>query len=57
MRPQACGGIRFAIPPYGLAVSGTDRAKGLVQLKTFAEQNRTHPLAADAQRAISQIEK
>lgn len=40
-----------------LAVSGTDRAKGLVQLKSFAEQNRTHPLAADAQRAISQIEK
>lgn len=40
-----------------LAVSGTDRAKGLAQLKTFAEQNRTHPFAADAQRAVSQLEK
>jgi len=40
-----------------LAVSGTNRVKGLVQLKGFVEQNRTHPLAADAQRVISQIEK
>jgi TolA-binding protein len=40
-----------------LAVSGTDKVKGLVQLKAFAEQNRTHPFAADAQRLISQIEK
>jgi len=40
-----------------LAVSGTDRAKGLAQLKAFAEKNRAHPFAADAQRAISQLEK
>jgi len=40
-----------------LAMSGTDRAKGLAQLKIFTEQNRTHPLATDAQRVISQIEK
>ena len=40
-----------------LAVSGTDRAKGLTQLKAFAEQNRTHPFATDALRVISQIEK
>jgi TolA-binding protein len=40
-----------------LAVSGSDRAKGLAQLKSFAEQNRTHPFAADAQRVISQLEK
>jgi TolA-binding protein len=40
-----------------LAVSGTDRVKGLAQLKAFAEQNRTHPFAADAQRVIGQIEK
>ena len=40
-----------------LAVSGMDQARGLVQLKRFAEQNRTHPFAADAQRVISQLEK
>jgi len=40
-----------------LAVSGTDRVKGLVQLKAFAEQNRAHPFAADAQRVVNQIEK
>ena len=40
-----------------LAVSGTDRVKGLVQLKAFAEKNRAHPFAADAQRVISQLEK
>ena len=42
---------------YALAVSGTDRARCLAQLKAFAEQNRVHPFAADAQRVISQIEK
>ena len=40
-----------------LAVSGSDRAKGLAQLKAFAEQHRAHPFATDAQRVISQIEK
>jgi len=40
-----------------LAISGTDRVKGLVQLKAFAEKNRAHLFAADAQRVISQLEK
>ena len=40
-----------------LAVSGSDRAKGVAQLKAFAEQHHAHPLAADAQRVASQIEK
>ena len=40
-----------------LAVCGTDRARGLVQLKTFAEKNPTHPLVADARRAVGQLEK
>jgi TolA-binding protein len=40
-----------------LAVSGTDRTKGLAHLKSFAEQHRTHPFAADAQRVIGQLEK
>lgn len=40
-----------------LAISGMDREKGLAQLRSFTEKNRTHPFAADAQRVISQLEK
>jgi TolA-binding protein len=40
-----------------LAVSGVDRDRGLARLKAFAEQNRTHPFAADAVRVIGQLEK
>ena len=38
-----------------LAVSGSDRTKGAAQFKAFAEQHRTHPLAADAQRLAAQL--
>jgi len=38
-----------------LAVSGTDRDKGAARFKAFAEQHRAHPLAADAQRLVTQL--
>ena len=40
-----------------LAVSGSDHTKGAARFKAFAEQHRTHPLAADAQRLVTQIEQ
>lgn len=38
-----------------LAVSGSDRAKGIAQLKAFADRHRAHPLAADAQGLVTQL--
>lgn len=40
-----------------LAVSGSDRVQGVARLKAFAEQHPAHPLAADARRVVSRLEK